>query len=246
MVTEEETTVDRYDMFPNFENCLRTTIREWIYWHNVMHRHYTSYLGRKVLKPPFDWIVMQDIIQETAPRLIVELGSFEGGFALWMAHLSDAMRLDVKIVGVDLTDRPTQVKHPKLRWVIGDATSDEVVERVAELAAGERGLVIEDSDHKRHVTALLLEKYRRFVAPGCYFVVEDTICDFLDLPPFPGPLPAVREFVERHGDEFVIDRSREKYILTYNPMGYLLRKPDAAPSAGVARDADPAPGDRSR
>lgn len=216
--------MDRYDMFPHFENCLNMTLREWIYWHNVMHRHYTNYMGLKVLKPPFDWIVMQDIIQDTRPPLIIEIGSYEGGFALWMAHLVDAMELDTKIIGVDNTDRPTKVKHPRISWVIGDATSEDILKKVDDLTEGRRGMVIEDSDHKQHITEKLLRMYYKFVSPGCYFLIEDTVCECLNLPPFPGPLRAVREFIEQHGDEFLIDRSREKYIVTYNPEGYLLRK----------------------
>jgi len=222
--------LDRHDVFPHFEDAQTMTLREWLYFHNVMHRHYTHYLGHKVLKPPFDWIVMQDIIHDTKPDVIVEIGSFEGGFALWMAHLMDAMGTDGKIVGVDVDERPTAVSHPRIEWVIGDATDPATVERVAEACGGRTGLVIEDSDHKYHVTKALLSAYHRFVAPGSYLVVEDTVVEFLKLPPFPGPLNAVKEFVDEHSDQFVVDRTREKYLLTYNPMGYLLRtgEPTAA------------------
>ena len=37
-----------------------------------------------------------------------------------------------------------------------------------------------------------------------------------------GPLPAVEEFVKRNRD-FVIDSTRERYIATYNPKGFLKR-----------------------
>ena len=83
--------------------------------------------------------------------------------------------------------------------------------------------MIEDSDHKEHVTRALLDTYERFVAPGCYFIVEDTIVEALNIPPFPGPLNAVRDFVAKNNGAFAIDRSREKYLMTYNPSGYLLR-----------------------
>jgi cephalosporin hydroxylase len=215
--------MDRHDMFPHFENCLGMTLREWTMFHNVMHRQYTHYCGRKVLKPPFDWIVMQDILWDTKPPLIIEIGSWEGGFALWMAHMSENMGFDCRIIGIDVTDRPTAVKHPRIQWVIGDATTREVQARVAELAGDRRGLVIEDSDHKYTVTKALIEHYERYVAPGNYLVVEDTCVEALQLPPFPGPIGAVKEFLETHKD-FVSDRSREKYIMTYNPTGYLLRK----------------------
>jgi len=199
------------------------TIREWLYWHNVMHRHYTTYMGRKVLKNPFDWIVMQDIIQDTKPPLIIEIGSYEGGFALWMAHLCDNIGLDTKIIGVDITDRPLQVSHPRITWVIGSAEKPNTVAKIEEAIEGRKGMVIEDSDHKYHITKQILHLYKKFVAKDCYFMVEDTIVEPMALPPFPASLPAVREFIEETKGEFIIDRSREKYILTYNPMGYLLR-----------------------
>lgn len=198
------------------------TLREWMLFHNVMHRHYSRYRGRKVLKPPFDWIVLGDIIQDTRPEIIIEIGAYQGGSALWMADLVRTMGLDCPVVSLDIADRTDGAEHPGVRWVWGDATDASTLEQVTKLAQGRRGMVIEDSDHREHVTAKLLELYAPFVAPGCYFLVEDTLCEFTQTPPFPGPLRAVKAFVESHPD-FVIDRSREKYILTYNPMGYLLR-----------------------
>jgi cephalosporin hydroxylase len=181
------------------------------------------YMGRKVLKPPFDWIVMQDIILDTKPELIIEIGSYEGGFSLWMAHLCDNLGLNTKIIGIDIKKKSLEVSHPRINWVIGSAVSPDTIAKVQDLSENRKGMVIEDSDHKYHTTKKILHLYKEFVAKGCYFVVEDTIVEAMALPPFPGPLPAVKEFIKETDGEFVIDRSREKYILTYNPMGYLLR-----------------------
>ena len=38
----------------------------------------------------------------------------------------------------------------------------------------------------------------------------------------PGPQEAIREFLNQRSD-FVIDNSREKFLLTMNPNGYLRR-----------------------
>lgn len=217
--------MDRYDMFPHIEDCMNMTLREWLLFHNVMHRHYTRYKGRKILKPPFDWIVLGDIIEDTKPEIIIEIGSYEGGSALWMADLVANLGLDCPIVSLDIGSRTDGLEHPGITWVKGDATAPEVFEQVKKIAKDRRGFVIEDSDHKEHVTEKMLEMYHPFVAPGCYFLVEDTLCEFTNTPPFPGPLGAAKRFIEAH-PEFVVDRSREKYVLTYNPMGYLLRKPD--------------------
>lgn len=215
--------LDRYNVFPNIENVLGMTLREWMYFHNVMHRQYTLYHGLRVLKPPFDWVVLGDIIADTKPEIIVEIGSFEGGTALWMAHLVESLGMSTTIIGIDIDSTPTSVKHPQIEWVIGDCLDEGVLRRVTEIADGRRGLVIEDSDHKYHITRQILDRYAPLVAMNNYLLVEDTIVEFLNLPPFPGPLRAANEFIEAQAGKFVVDRSREKYIMTYNPSGYLLR-----------------------
>lgn len=215
--------MNRYDMFPHIEDCLSMTLREWLLFHNVMHRHYTRYKGRKVLKPPFDWIVLGDIIEDTKPEVIIEIGTYEGGTAVWMADCVQAMGLDCPVISIDTRNAAHSETNVGVKWVHGDATMAATFEEIESLAAGRRGLVIEDSDHKQHITAQLLEMYAPFVKVGSYFIVEDTICEFTGLPPYPGPLGAVKAFAAAH-PEFVIDRSRERYVLTYNPMGYLLRQ----------------------
>ena len=215
--------LERYDVFPHVEDRLTMTVREWLTFHFTMHRHYTKYLDRAVLKTPFDWIVLGDLIQDTKPEVIIEIGFYEGGTTHWMAHLLDAMDIPCQIIAIAIGDRSAKPQHPRIAWVIGDCLDQAVVARVEELCDGRRGMVIEDSDHKYHTTKGILETYEKFVAPGCYLVVEDTIVEFLNLPPFPGPLKAVKEFIAERQDTFVIDRSREKYIITHNPMGHLLR-----------------------
>ena len=215
--------MDRYDMFPHIEDRLTMTSREWLMFHWTMHRHNSLYRGRHLLKTPMDLWVLRDVIAETRPEIIIEIGAFDGGSALWMADQVDIEGFDGRIIGVDITDRCTAVTHPRIQWVIGDSVASETVARVGEIARGRRGLVIEDSDHKLDTTRRILDLYAPFVAPGNYFIVEDTIVEFINMPPFPGPLQAVKEFIERTAPAFKIDRSREKYLITHNPMGYLLR-----------------------
>jgi cephalosporin hydroxylase len=41
----------------------------------------------------------------------------------------------------------------------------------------------------------------------------------------PGPAEALEEFLRDHGHEFEVDRGCEKFLLTFNPGGYLRRRP---------------------
>ena len=107
----------------------------------------------------------------------------------------------------------------------GSSTSAEVLDQVtAFVQDAERVMVILDSDHSREHVLRELELYAPLVSKGCYLVVEDTnVNGHPVVPGFgPGPMEALNEFLSGSND-FEVDRSREKLMLTFNPCGYLLR-----------------------
>ena len=70
-----------------------------------------------------------------------------------------------------------------------------------------------------------LAAYAPLVTPDSYLIVEDTnvnghpvLADW-----GPGPWEAVDQFLVAH-PEFERDTAREKFMMTYNPGGYLRRK----------------------
>jgi cephalosporin hydroxylase len=89
-------------------------------------------------------------------------------------------------------------------------------------AEGKRTLVVLDSDHSQaHVEAELAE-YGALVPVGGYVIVEDSNIGQIRKDLLPGPLEAVGAFLSRT-DEFEIDRTREKFLITFSPSGYLRR-----------------------
>jgi cephalosporin hydroxylase len=85
-------------------------------------------------------------------------------------------------------------------------------------------LAILDSDHtKKHVMDEI-GVYAPMVTPGSYLIVEDTNMNGHPVAEEfgPGPMEAVEEFIKGTND-FEIDKSREKFYLTFNPSGYLKR-----------------------
>ena len=60
----------------------------------------STYFGVRTLKSPLDFWIYQEILFETRPDCIVEIGNFAGGSALALAHLCDALGKG-KIIGVD-------------------------------------------------------------------------------------------------------------------------------------------------
>ncbi len=130
-----------------------------------------------------------------------------------------------RIIGVDLSHKavPEHVKtHPRITFIDGDACQQfEYVERL--IPTDERVLVIEDSAHTYDNTLNVLRLYSKLIKLGDYFIVEDSICHHgLTIGPEPGPYEAIEVFIKENAD-FEIDRSRERFLVTWNPKGYLRR-----------------------
>jgi cephalosporin hydroxylase len=184
----------------------------------------TTWFGVPTLKCPSDLWVYQELIHELAPDLIVETGTADGGSGLFLATLCEAKGRGA-VVSVDIEARPGRPHHNRLTYVTGSSTDPAVVERLAERASGAQTvLVVLDSDHSHDHVLAELRAYAWLVTPGSYLVVEDT--NINGHPVYqhfgPGPMEAVEDFLKEN-DAFAVDRSREKFLLTFNPAGWLKK-----------------------
>jgi cephalosporin hydroxylase len=195
----------------------------------------TFWLGQHVLKCPLDLWIYQEILHEVRPVLIVETGTYQGGSAFFLASICDLLGQG-KILTIDVDRREDRPQHPRITYLTGSSTSNGILRQVRRRARGaSRVLVILDSSHaKEHVLAEL-HAYAPLVTPGSYLIVEDTNLNGhpVDRDHGRGPAEAVAEFLEGN-DAFVRDESREKFMLTFNPGGYLKKR---EPATGNARGA---------
>lgn len=188
----------------------------------------TSYFGIQTLKSPIDAWIYQEILFESQPDVIVEIGNYHGGSALYLAHLCDSLGKG-RVIGVDLSHKavPQQVlSHQRITLIEGDACKS--FDRVNSLVLpGEKVMVIEDSAHSYENTLNVLRIYSPLLRAGDYFIVEDSICHHgLDVGPKPGPYEAIEAFLAESPD-FESDRTRERFFITWNPKGYLKRTQSA-------------------
>lgn len=184
----------------------------------------TMYFGVKTLKSPLDAWIYQEILFETQPDVIVEIGNRYGGSSLMLAHLCDLLGRG-RVIGLDVSHKDVAEKvraHSRITLIEGDACGNfDAVVRL--IAPEERVLVIEDSSHTFENTLNVLRTFSPLVKKGDYFIVEDGICHHgLDVGPNPGPYEAIEAFV-KESRAFVTDRSRERFLVTWNPKGYLKR-----------------------
>jgi cephalosporin hydroxylase len=210
------------------------TLREYLRYHYYyLHQGYRygaprlqqRWLGHDIIKTPMDCWVYQEMIWETRPDYVIELGVMFGGATHFYASILDLVGHG-EVIGIDVSlAKARGPDNRRIRYLEGSSTAPEMVEQVRAIVAGKRVLVIADSDHEKNHVLAEIRAYAPMVHVGGYFIVEDSLNDVMDFHPVPneGPQAAARVFLAEN-DGFVPDRRwGERYVMTLNPDGFLLR-----------------------
>jgi cephalosporin hydroxylase len=189
----------------------------------------TKWLGVPSEQAPTDNWNMQQLIVELQPDYIIETGTWYGGTTLFYAEVLSYVNPQGKVITIDIEPRVEQAsKLPiwkqRVEMIVGSSIDPKVTDHVAQEVLGKKVLITLDSLHTREHVLKEMEIYSKLVTPGSYLVVQDTNINGNPVNPGfgPGPHEAVQEFLQTH-DNFVADLSREKFLLTFYPGGWLKR-----------------------
>jgi len=198
-----------------------------------------SWLGLPVIQMPSDIVVLQEILWETRPQLVIETGIARGGSLLLSASVLELIG-EGEVLGIDIDirahNRASIEAHPlsrRIRMLEGSSVDEAVLEEVrAAASAVDRAMVVLDSNHTHNHVLAELRAYAPLVSVGQFLVVADTFVE--DIPPQahrpgrpwgPGNNPAtalgtwLKEAQDFEPDPFV----NAKLLLTASPGGYLRR-----------------------
>lgn len=204
-------------------------------WQNKMDYDVT-WLGIPIMQNPYDIILMQELIFDLKPDVIIETGIAHGGSLIYYSSLVELLGKG-KVIGIDIDirdhNRKLIEKHPLIKRVTmieGNSTDKQVIDKIKKLfKKGDKILVILDSNHTKKHVYTELNVYKDIVTAGSYIVVFDTFIpclgDLRSLASFKNnsPMEAVRLFVKRNKDSFVIDKSYNKFLVSSCPNGFLKR-----------------------
>lgn len=183
-----------------------------------------TYRGVPALKCPFDYVLYQMVVCELKPDLVIEIGTSEGGTALYIADLMDTIRhgtihtIDIDNRVSQLTSRHSRVKIFQDGWKGYDLENAKGFPKI---------MIIDDASHTYTDVLESMRKFSPLVSLGSYFIVEDGIVTRIerDKALEGGPLKAIYEFLKTNRN-FEIDRNYCDFFgenATFNPDGYLKR-----------------------
>lgn len=198
------------------------------------------WMGRPIIQHPQDIVMMQELIWEIKPDLIIETGIAHGGSAIMYASFMEMMGLKnshVLAIDIDIRDhnRHAIQQHPmykRITMLEGSSIDKKMIDQVSIHAKEYNNiLVVLDSNHTHDHVLAELNAYAPLVSVGSYCVVFDTIVE--DMPDSAyedrlwnktqNPKTAVWEYLIDN-EYFSIDKDIEyKLLATAAPDGYLKR-----------------------
>lgn len=195
-----------------------------------------TWLGRPIIQYPNDIIMMQELIWEIKPDVIIETGVAHGGSAVFFASILELSGKG-KVISIDLEIRQhnkTAIKnHPlskRITLIEGNSVDKNIIKKVhSEIRDDDKVLVVLDSDHSYKHVLKEIKLYSRMVPFDSYIVVMDGLQGLVwDIPSGKkewqndNPLRAIKEFLKRH-PEWEVDQYYNRLHVTSNPCGFLRR-----------------------
>ena len=196
--------------------------------HGVMR---TRYRGLAFLKSPFDVVLYLQLIERMRPHAVIEIGTKEGGSALWFADTMRAYGLDGRVISVDIEASP-HVRDERITFLEGDATclGDSALPDELD-GLPHPWLVTEDSAHRLETSLAVLEFFDPLLQGGDYIVIEDGVVGSLPGEEYEryenGPTRALAAFLATRGNDYEVDTALCDFFgtnVTYNPNGWLRRR----------------------
>lgn len=195
-----------------------------------------NWLGVPIIQLPTDVVVMQEIIWETKPDVIVETGVARGGSLIFSASILQLLGKG-EVLGVDIEIRPHNresiEQHPlshRIRLIEGSSTDPQTIDRVrSAIPPNASVMVVLDSDHTHDHVIAELRAYAPLVTAGQFLIVADTgvgleeasRLHFERWDATNNPRTAMDAFL-RESNRFEADAFYNgKLVMTSSPGGYL-------------------------
>ncbi len=197
-----------------------------------------TWLGLPVIQYPHDLVLLQEIIWNLKPRIIVETGVARGGSLIFYASMINLLNNKGKVIGIDIDIRKHNKnnikKHPMFKnidLIQGSSIEKKVLEKVKKKINNKKPvMIILDSNHTHNHVLSELNLYSELITKESFFVVFDTHCEFLPKKLIPNRpwgkgnsgYTAVKEFLKKN-KKFRNVNYEDKTLVSCAPFGFLKK-----------------------
>ena len=136
--------------------------------------HQTNWFGEPILQLPQDVLAIQEILFETRPEFIVEVGVAWGGSLLLYSTLMELLGGN-RIIGIDVyipEDLKARIASfqklsERITWINGSSIDPRTYEQVKNITGDSKDvMVVLDSNHEHEHVLQELNIYSHLVGPG--------------------------------------------------------------------------------
>ena len=141
-----------------------------------------NWLGVPIIQYPQDIILMQELLFEVKPDLIIETGIARSGSLIFYSSILSLIHKKYKIIGIDIDIR----KHAKqvlnthkfsknIISLQGSSNDIKILNKIEKISKNyKKILVCLDSDHTHPHVFEELKNYCKFVSKNSYLIIFDT------------------------------------------------------------------------
>lgn len=201
----------------------------------------SRWLGTLTSQDPIDAWMIQEMLWDLRPDLVIETGTFNGGGAVFYASIMKYYNPDSRVISID----PRSYKTPEavykgnynsipadclpfaremVTFLEGYPHSEKIKNEVRKLMAqwnATKVMLIEDSHHQYKMVLDNVNSYKDLVPKDGYILVQDTKMDRFSNRA--GPRKAVHDWL-RDNPHFQMDRAYEKlFYYSQHVQGILKR-----------------------
>ena len=195
-----------------------------------------TWLGQPMIQLPPDIVLVQELIWQNKPDVIIETGIAWGGSIVFYASILQLIgKGEVVAIDLNLYDHVTAniMGYPfseRISLYKGSSTDLGMFAKIkAHIKPGQSVMVLLDSNHTHAHVLDELRLYAPLITKGQFLVVSDTIIEHLPPPPHrerhwgPGDSPkSALDVYMRETDRFVEDGYiNSKLLMTFTPHGYM-------------------------
>lgn len=145
-----------------------------------------SWMGRPIIKYPQDIVIMQELIWNVQPDLIIETGIAHGGSIIFSSSMMELLGNGGKVIAVDIDirkhNRDEIEKHPMMKNITmleGSSVDEKIVKQISAYASSfKKVMVVLDSNHSHDHVLRELELYSPLVSVDSYILLPDTFVEF--------------------------------------------------------------------